>query len=218
MVNLAFCLEARDVVRKCFTEYCIMDEIALHLVGDDLVQLSRTSKWLQFSMWGFPSIWKRALERAGIGIDVSFAPFHTIYTLSILSFTIDCMLCGASTRNGILGSGKSATRLCNTCASHVLMPAPTVDQPPEFMQTFYHGGPHRFFKLVLRHDPISLHAKRPAPYEVSPRSSNRSRGNRYQQKMNKKTQGPQPRFPIHSLTITTIGRDYIALLPLSGGN
>ncbi|CAE6413961.1 unnamed protein product [Rhizoctonia solani] len=151
MVNVVFSFEARDVVRRCLTNYCTMVEIASYLDGHDIIQLSRTSKWLCFTIWGSPLIWKKALSRVGVDVDLPVTPFRTLYTYSILSFTTDCMLCGSPTKNGILGEGEASTRFCNECAFNVLIPAPGADQPPQFMQTFYHNGPHRYFKMALRH-------------------------------------------------------------------
>ncbi|GAB1527970.1 hypothetical protein RhiTH_011288 [Rhizoctonia solani] len=175
MVSLNFRFEKPNVVQQSFEEYPIISEIALYLAGEDLVQLSRASKWLYFTMWGWPSIWKKALQRAGVDIDVTALPFHSIYTRSILSFTIDCMLCGTPTKNGVLGKGDAATRLCSKCAANVLVPAPEEEQPVEFMQTIYHGGPHRFFKMVLRHGAIGvriptllLHSKPAILYKAFP--------------------------------------------------
>ncbi|CUA75494.1 hypothetical protein RSOLAG22IIIB_05925 [Rhizoctonia solani] len=184
-------LGALSGVSRCFTNPCIITEIASYLDGEDLVQLSRTSKWLCFVLWGSPSIWKTALGRVGVDVDLPVTPFCTIYTFSILSFTNDCMLCGSPTKNGILREGEVATRLCNKCAANVLIPAPDADQPPDFMQTIYHGGPHRYYKLILRHGVNSVripallsHAKPAALYRALPSVPNDPAymaGNRYLQ-------------------------------------
>ncbi|CAE6530575.1 unnamed protein product [Rhizoctonia solani] len=236
-----------DLARQCFTTHCIMAEITSYLGGDDLVQFSRASKWLYFSMWGSPFIWKKALGRVNVDVDLAVTPFRTLYTLSILWLTNDCMLCGHSTRNGILGTGEAATRLCNKCAVNVLVPAPDADQPPQFMQTLYHGGPHRHFKMTLRHGAsrvripaLQLHARPATLYRASrsaPKDPNylagsvililrlitalidiREQANRYLQRlMNNVYEGKQPQIPVRSLKISTIGSDYVALLPLSRG-
>ncbi|KAJ1302259.1 hypothetical protein OPQ81_001078 [Rhizoctonia solani] len=217
MTNALFSFEACDVFRRCLTTHCIMAEIALHLDGHDLVQLSRASKWMYFSLWGSPSIWKKALRRVGVDIDLSFTPFRTLYILSILSFTNDCMLCGASTANGILGEGEAATRLCNRCAANVLIPAPDADQPPELRQNFYDRGPHRYFKMILRRGvsrariPALLwHAKPATLYKALPSAPNDPgymAGNRYlQQLMNDDREERQPGVPVRSLKISTIGQ------------
>ncbi|KDN43707.1 hypothetical protein RSAG8_05897, partial [Rhizoctonia solani AG-8 WAC10335] len=162
MVNVVFSFEARDVVRRCLTNYCTMVEIASYLDGHDIIQLSRTSKWLCFTIWGSPLIWKKALSRVGVDVDLPVTPFRTLYTYSILSFTTDCMLCGSPTKNGILGEGEASTRFCNECAFNVLIPAPGADQPPLLMKVYSPPavtipliytitGPHRYFKMALRH-------------------------------------------------------------------
>ncbi|CAE6482222.1 unnamed protein product [Rhizoctonia solani] len=223
MVNVVLSFEY-DVARICLTNHCIVAEIASYLDGSDLVQLSRASKWLYFNMWGSPSVWKRALSKVGVDINPTVTPFRALYALSILSFTFECLLCGNSTENRKLGQGEGATRLCNKCAANVLVPAPDADQPPQFMQTFYHGGPHRYFKLILprgasrvRIPALLSHAKPATLYRALPSASNDPdymAGNRYlQQLMNNSYEGRQPRIPVHSL----VGHDYVALLPLSCG-
>ncbi|KEP46802.1 hypothetical protein V565_180930 [Rhizoctonia solani 123E] len=215
--------------RLCFMNAYLATEIASYLSGTDLVQLSRTSKWLCFALWGSPYIWKKALGRVGVDIDLPITPFRTIYTYSILIFTTDCMLCGSSTVNGILGEGEAATRLCNKCAANVLIPAPDADQPPGFTQTIYHGGPHRYYKMILRRGVSSVripallsHAKPATLYRAFPSTPNNPAymaGNRYlQQLMNDDHEGHQPKILVRSLKITTIGHDYIALLPLARGH
>ncbi|CAE6463220.1 unnamed protein product [Rhizoctonia solani] len=227
MANMGL-FEARNGVRRCFMNPYLAAEIAFYLSGNSLIQLSRTSKWLCFTLWGSPYIWKKALDRVGVDIDLPVTPFRIIYTFSILNFTTDCMLCGSSTENGFLGEGEAATRLCNKCAANVLIPAPDADQPSGFMQTIYHGGPHRYYKMILRHGvsrvriPALLsHAKPATLYRAFPSTPNDSAymaGNRYLQKlMNDDHKGHQPKIPVRSLKITTIGHDYIALLPLARG-
>ncbi|CAE7199559.1 unnamed protein product [Rhizoctonia solani] len=228
MANLGVPVEMQSMVWRCLTNYYIILEIASFLDGNDLVQLSRTSKWLCFTIWGSPLVWKQALGKVGVNVDLSLTPFHTLYTFSILSFTTECMLCGSSTRNGILDEHEAATRLCNKCAANVLVPAPDIDQPPQFMQTLYQGGPHRYFKLILRRGvsrvripALMSHAKPATLYRAHPSPPNDPdyvAGNRYlQQLMNNELEGHQPRIPVHSLKIITLEHDYVALLPLSRG-
>ncbi|KAH7332783.1 hypothetical protein B0J17DRAFT_721944 [Rhizoctonia solani] len=214
MANVVLSFEY-DVVRLCLTTHCIVAEIASYLDGGDLVQLSRASKWLYFNMWGSPSVWKRALSNVGVDVNLTVTPFRVLYALSILSFTSECL------RTEVLEKEKRP----RDSVTSVQPTSPDEDQPPQFMQTFYHGGPHRYFKLILPHGvsrvriPALLsHAKLATLYRARPSpldDPDYMAGNRYlQQLMDNDYNGRQPRVPIHSL----VGRDYVAFLPLSRGH